>query len=241
MNIQELEQQLKKTTHFTQLQTVFERFLSQYQITHYAITFYTPLNKIKYSYSSKPYELWHKHYLIQQYEEADSTMISVYRSTTPIYWDLQQQLAEAKTEREKQMRLDSIEYGAEKGVCIPVHGPFQDFATVVLVQMKGQTFLNEWQNTQHELLAASHFYYQEIKRLLLKHEIKKDKTHNLSRHQIKCLILTAKNYTVEDISRELNITERTVNFHLQKANKNLGTKNKHQSVNKAIEMGILQV
>lgn len=244
MNIQTLKEELKKTTRLSQLQLIFQAFLAQYQITHYAFTYYSrhvnSHNKIKYSYASKPYKSWHDHYLSERYEDVDSTMTTVYRSAIPIHWDLQQQLTEAKTERERQMRLDSIQYGAEKGVSIPIHGPFEDFASFVLVQMKGETFLNHWQNVQHEILAAAYFYYEEIKRLLLENH-QGDETYDLSPHQIQCLLLTAKQYSVAEIGKKLGITERTVNFHLQKTNKKLGTKNKHQSVAKAIEKGILQI
>ncbi len=243
MNIPTLKEHLQNITRLSQFQLAFQTFIAQYQITHYAFTYYSrhanSENKIKYSYSSKPYKGWHEHYLTEKYENVDSTMITVYRSATPIHWDLQQQLAEAKTERERQMRLDSIEYGAEKGVCIPIHGPFEDFAAFVLVQMNGQSFLNDWQNVQHEILAAAFFYYEEIKRLLLVNQ--EDEQYELSHHQIQCLLLTAKQYSVAEIGKQLGITARTVNFHLQKTNKKLGTKNKHQSVAKAIEKGILQI
>lgn len=242
MNIQSLKEKLKNTTQFKQLQGILHTFLSQYQITHYAFTYYTrhanSQNKLKYNYASKAYEIWHNHYLAEQYEEVDTTLVTTYRSTTPIHWDLQQQLAQAKSDRERKMRLDSIQYGIEKGISVPIHGPFEDFAILVLLQMKGQDFLDRWQYIQHEILTAAHFFYEEVNRLLLKNKTE-DETYHLSPHQIQCLTLTAQQYSVADIAKRLGITERTVNFHLQKANKNLGTKNKHQSVAKAIEKGIL--
>lgn len=43
------------------------------------------------------------------------------------------------------------------------------------------------------------------------------------------------------ISKELNITERTVNYHIQRLNKKLGVKNKYQAVIKALNKGILKL
>lgn len=244
MNIQYLENQLKNSDQFKKIEAIFTAFLNHYQITHFGFTYYSrhanSQNKIKYSFASKPYNIWHRHYLDESYEDVDTTMPTVYRSTIPIFWDLQQQLNEAKSEREKQMRLDSIKYGAEKGICIPIHGPFEDFATLVLVQMKGESFLNQWQNIQHEILAAAYFYYERVKQLLLENRTEEG-VYRLSSHQIQCLLLTAKQYSVTEIAEKLGITARTVNFHLHKANKKLGTKNKHQSVTKALEKGILQL
>lgn len=244
MNIQELETAFTQSSTLEDLQLAFDRFLTQYHITNYAFTYYSrhthSINKIQYSYASKPYEAWHKHFIEEKYEDVDTTMSAVYRSTMPVQWDLKQQLAEAKSERERQMRLDSIEFGAEKGISIPLHGPFEDFASLVLVQMKGESFLNQWPYIQHEILTAAYFFYAEISRWLLKKQ-PENQSYDLSTHQIKCLLLTAKQYSVAEIAEELGISERTVNFHLQKANKKLGTKNKHQSVAKAIAKGILKI
>lgn len=241
MNIQSLEIQLKSSKSLQELEAVLQSFLSQYKISNYAFTYYSKhpnsQNKIKYSHASKPYKVWHEHYRDEYYDDVDTTMTEVYRSTMPVHWDLQQQLAEAKTEREKQMRLDSMKYGAEKGVCVPIHGPFEDFSTFVFVQVKGESFLNQWENIQHEIIAAAQYYYAYLKNLLLHNQMEND-DHDLSHHQVQCLMLTSKQYNVDEIAKKLGITTRTVNFHLQKANKKLGTKNKHQSVAKGIEKGI---
>ena len=42
----------------------------------------------------------------------------VRRLALPVFWDLHDQLANAATKREKQMRLDSIAFGIEKGLSI---------------------------------------------------------------------------------------------------------------------------
>lgn len=242
MNIQILEQQLSKAVNIQTLETIFQTFLSQYQIAHYAFTYYSKHpnshNKIKYSHASKPYRAWHNHYRDEYYDDIDTTMTEVYRTTVPVFWDLHEQLSVAKTEKEKQMRLDSMQYGAEKGVCIPIHGPFEDFSTFVFVQMKGEKFLNRWNEIQPEMLAAAHYYYGRVKNLLLQNQ-EEAAAYQLSIHQLQCLQLTAKQFSVNEIAKKLGITPRTVNFHLQKANKNLGTKNKHQSVAKVIEKGII--
>ena len=52
-------------------------------------------------------------------------------------------------------------------------------------------------------------------------------------------MLISKNYSVSEMAHELHLTERTINYHIQKLNKKLGTKNKYQSLAKALRLGML--
>ncbi len=56
----------------------------------------------------------------------------------------------------------------------------------------------------------------------------------LTKREKQCLNFTAKIWRVEKIAKELGISLRTVNFHIQNANKKLGTNNKYQSIHKII-------
>ena len=57
-------------------------------------------------------------------------------------------------------------------------------------------------------------------------------SYQLTQREKQCLALTAKSWRVDQIAKELKISSRTVNFHLQNANKKIGTNNKYQSVHK---------
>jgi DNA-binding CsgD family transcriptional regulator len=164
---------------------------------------------------------------------------SVYQTTRPTYWELQQQLLAATSPRERQMRLDSIAFGAEKGLSIPIHGPHEDFAIFLVVQMQQETCLNHWHDLQHELFAAGYFYYSYLQPMLLKNQ-KPSAKYKLTERDLQCLALLAKNYTLKFIAENLSITERTVNYHLQKLNKKLGVKNKYQAVAKALQKGLVK-
>jgi LuxR family transcriptional activator of bioluminescence operon len=225
----------------------WDNYLMSFGIIMYSITYYHyhpkakhEKHKLRYEFCSKSYLPWHDHYLVEGYNDADSTLQASYQAPLPSYWNLEEQLKNAATQRERDMRLDSIRFGAELGLSIPVHGPENDFANFVFVQMKNQDCLKNWRDLRFELFVASQYYFHHLRRLLLK-EIKKDKNAILSSRELQCLTLTARRYSVEKISKELFISERTVNFHLQNINKKLGTSNKHESVNKAIQLGLLAV
>ena len=195
---------------------------------------------MKYDFATSNFKTWHEHYLGENYEEIDSTLESVYQATLPQFWDLQQQLKDSTSEKEKQMRLDSIAFGSEKGLSIPIHGPQEDFANFLVVQMRGETCLNHWQDIQYELFAAAYFYYSYLQKFLLKTQPPVAK-HQLTSREIQCLVLIAKQYPVSMIAKSLHITERTVNYHIQRLNKKLGTKSKYQSVAKALKEGLISL
>lgn len=242
MTLIDFEKTLQAAKNTRQINAALKYYLNNLSIDTFSFTYYSyhpnSQNKLKYEFSSNNFNAWHQHYISEGYEDVDSTLTVVHKTTLPTFWDLEQQLKDAKTERERQMRLDSIEFGAERGLSIPIHGANEDFAVLLAVQMKGQTCLNDWKNKQYELLAAAHYYYHYLHHALLRVQTPIGK-YQLTEQEMQCLLLIAEHRSMTDMARILEITERTVNYHIQKINKKLGTKNKYQSVTKALEKGLL--
>lgn len=243
MQLIDFETKLKSATNVNTLNKVLAQYLAELQILTFAFTYYSyhpnSHNKLKYDYASANFSQWHKHYLEEGYEDIDSTLEVVYHTTLPTFWDIQQQLKEAKSEREKQMRLDSIKFGVEKGLSIPIHGPQEDFAILLVTQMHGETCLENWRGLQYELFTAAYYYYFYLQNLLLLQDEPAQK-YLLSKRELQCLQLIAKQYSVKKIAETLHITERTANYHIQRLNKKLGTQNKYQSLMKAIQKGLIK-
>lgn len=242
MKLVDLEKALKTATSIDQVNQAMQHYLKLYNINTFAYTYYsyhpTSQNKLKYDYSTSNFVQWHKHYIDENYHDIDSTLAIVYQASLPIFWDLQKQLQEAKNPREKQMRLDSIAFGTEKGLAIPIHGPQEDFAVLLLVQMRGQSCLENWQELQFEFLSAAYYYYFYMQRELLKYQSPVSQ-YQLNKRETQCLTLLAKQYSTETIAKTLKITERTVNYHIQRLNKKFGTQNKYQTVIKALQKGLI--
>lgn len=243
-NLYELEVQFSQAKTVEALSAILQKYLLNLGVTMFAFTYYSyypnSLNKLKYDFSSPAFAPWHKHYIEENYEEIDSTLETVYKTSLPTFFTLEKQLEQATTPKEKQMRLDSMAFGAEQGICFPIHGPQEDFACLVLVQMRGQTCLVDWKKKQYELFLVGYYYYSYLQSHLLKTQEPVEK-YNLNKRDIQCLVLIAKHYSPADMAKSLNITERTVNYHIQRLNKKLGTKNKHQSVAKALQKGLLKL
>ena len=239
MTITQFTEQLAKANTPSQINKLLSQYLNSFGIKSYAFTYYSghtkTTQKLIYDISSKPLKLWHKHYLAQDYADVDRTLEHSHQITLPIFWDVHEQLAHAKNRREKRIREESIEFGIDKGLSLPIHGPQHDFIILVLHQRINETGLKHYQKNQFEWLAAAFYYYHHLKKVLPKQN-HKTQLFKLTYREQQCLMMTADDMRVERIAEALNITERTVHFHLQNANKKLGTKNKYQAVNKWINL-----
>jgi len=240
-NLSQFHTTLKQAKNLADVNQALESILKDYGITMYTYTCYTTRQnsqkRIKYDSCSAAYLPWHQHYLAEDYDIIDSTQTEVFSNNLPVFWDLSQQLAEARTQREKQMRLDSIEFGVEKGVSIPIHSGASSNANFLLAQKKGESCLEKREELQYDFFVIAHYYHQFIQKFLV--ESVDTEEYNLSKRELQCLLLTSKKLDVKSIANKLNISERTVNFHLQNINKKFGARNKHHSVMLAIEKGII--
>ena len=243
MKLLELENAFIAAKSITTLNKILTQYLSRFGITTFSFTYYLHHpglhNALKYDYATANFKPWHQYYLAENFEDIDSTLQFAYKTSLPTFWNLQQQLQEAKTPREKQLRLDSIAFGAIQGLSISLHGPQQNFATLTLVQMRGQKCLDNWRELQYELFTVGYYYYFYLQQHLP--QTQKQNKYRLSRRQIQCITLVAKQYSISDIAKTLKITERTVNYHIQLLNKKLGTPNKYQSVIKAQQQGLIRL
>ena len=238
------EKNLKIATNISKINQALTAYLSGFAINTFSYTLYSyypaAINKVKYDYCSKNYKTWHEYYLSEGYEDIDSTLKEVYHAMLPIFWRVDEQMQQANTHREKIMRIDSIQFGVEKGMSIPIHGPKEDFSVLMLAQRNGQDCLENAEEFQFEFLSAAYCYYHYLNKHLLKDNPLKIKSH-LNSREIQCLTLIAKQYSTKAIAKELNITERTVHYHVQRLNNKLGTKNKYQSLVSAYQKGWLKL
>jgi DNA-binding CsgD family transcriptional regulator len=236
MGLLEFSHQLAAVITLKEAENCLESYLKSYRFKFYAFTYYAGHirsgRKLRYHCVSKALLPWHAHYLEQAYTDVDRTLEEIHLLTLPFLWDVQTQLAQAKNKRERRIRLESIEFGIDKGLSIPVHGPDHDFASLSLHQCRNETCLSDYLTQQFIWMSAAQLYYHHIRRILLNDKEQTSIDYGLTTREEQCLTLTAKSFRVEQIAKTLKISPRTVNFHLQNANKKLGTHNKYQAINK---------
>ncbi len=232
MNLQQFADRLANAANSQQADAILRDYLFDFGFKSYAFTFYSGHiktgRKLQYHCVSDALRPWHLHYLEQHYADVDRTLEENNTSVLPLFWDVHQQLAQAKNKREQRIRSESIEFGIDKGLSIPIYGPNHDFISLTLHQRRNETCLKNHESHQFEWQSAILIFYHHIRRIL--HSTNPTTpTHKLTKREKQCLMLTAKSWRVEKIAKELGISPRTVNFHIQNANKKLGTNNKYQA------------
>lgn len=235
MDLLTFESQLKKADSLLKVESVLVTYLAAFGFSAFAFTLYAGHvktgQKIRYDYASPALKTWHAYYLEQGYADIDRTLEQNSQHHLPLYWDVNEQLIVAKNKRERRIREESIAYGIDKGLSIPVFGPNEQVAVLVLHQRRGENCLASYRKRQYEWLAAAMVFFNYINQHLLL-TIPAPKDYGLTKREKECLLLTAQGWRVERIAMALNITVRTVNFHLQNANKKMGTSNKYLSLHK---------
>ena len=209
--LEQLEDSLVQAKDISDCDRALGVYLNQQGIRTFSFTYYAyhpnSANKLKYDMCSANFKVWHQHYLEEQYNDIDSTLGFVYHNSLPIAWNLQQQLAQAASDSERKMREDSIAFGAESGLSIPIHGPHNNFALLLLVQMKGESCKLQDAAAQYEHFVAAHYYYHYIQSHLL--EIAEEKeAFGLTQREIQCLLLIAREYSVKQMAQQLEVSER---------------------------------
>lgn len=216
---------------------LLEKGIRSYTFTYFAMH-PGSANKLQYSEASEDMTRWHQHYHESGYDRLDSTLLSVYEGSLPVIWTTGMQLKQARSSKEEAMRQDSIDYGIEKGISVPVHAGYEDFAELVVRQYFGETCLSNVDALQWELMIIAHLYHDAIRRCLIRN-VSSENPYQLTKRELQCLQLAAKRYTTEEIATTLHITARTVHFHMQRVNKKLGVANKFQAIEKALREKLL--
>jgi LuxR family transcriptional activator of bioluminescence operon len=239
MNLCHFAACLEQVTDLQQAEIILNSYLSSFNFRYYAFTYYSGHiksgQKLRYHYVSTALRPWHMHYLEQTYADVDRTLEESHLSTFPLLWDVGAQLAQAKNKREQRIRQESIEFGIDKGLSMPIHGPNHDFVTLTLHQCRGEACLSNYQEQQFIWLSAAYIFYHCVRKIIDAQKVSVT-PYQLTKREEQCLALTAKSWRVEQIAKELKISARTVNFHIQNANKKLGANNKYQATYKYFEL-----
>lgn len=227
----EICQCLASANSVDSLKLTLTSYFARERITSLAFTYYNQHtktgNKLLYDWVTAPLQAWHQYYLNKNYADIDRTLGLSEQSIIPVYWDVHLQLIQAKNKREQRIRQESIDFGIDKGLCIPFYSPDGDFAILVLHQRINEDGLKHWQQKQYVWQIVTQHYFHYLRQSLLCESISNSQ---LTSREQQCLSLTTQGMRIEIIANMLEISPRAVNFHLQNANKKLGVNNKYLAV-----------
>lgn len=183
---------------------------------------------------------WVSRYVEEDYASADPIMKACYASRLPIRWT-ESFASNSRSRREHQMMSDAWEHGIQRGLTVPIHGPNGEVGILSLnSDLSDREFFRTSDAFQHEVQLIAH-YFHDAALTRLRREIEIPKPIALTDREVEILKWTVDGKTAWEIGSILNISERTVNFHIQNVMEKFGVHNKTQAAAKAVGMGLLNV
>jgi DNA-binding CsgD family transcriptional regulator len=175
---------------------------------------------------------WQHRYAAQKYCEIDPIVVHTPHIGGPYLWRWLPNWFSLDAVQQRIMKEASAA-GLKNGVSVPLHGPWGRVAVVSFAS--NYEDVNPQARLGHLAALATQFHASFANR-----SVKGDgEPIRLSKREKDCLRWTAEGKSSWDISAILLISENTVNFHLKKAMRKLGTSSRTVAVIKALGLGLI--
>jgi len=184
---------------------------------------------------------WMVLYDQKAYVEVDPRIQMIYDSTTPVIWD--QDSMRGKSPRGDEFLDDAGRFGTCSGLAFTLHDVRHGGIMIVYNSRHPQTDTTRMQVIQRnlpDLLSFGHYFHEWfMKSVVDKGFPSKLKGAPLSGRERGVLQMVAHGLSNDDIAHKLEISERTVRFHLDGARTKLGASNRQESVAMAMQLGLV--
>lgn len=183
---------------------------------------------------------WSKIYVEENLIKSDPTVVFCLRHSTPIRWDKFCKMGELGTGKYKELMARASEFGLVSGYSLPLWAPSGEFAVFSLASRRETA---EMESAFQASLPFSQSFANAILEALqtqMAEEFATNKGILLTKRERECLFWACEGKTTWEMSKILDVTERTVVFHLNNAVLKLGANNRQHAVAKAILLGLIK-
>lgn len=183
---------------------------------------------------------WRDYYSANNYMVIDPTVQYCAQHITPMSWDGRSVLKSESDDLVRRFMNEASDFGLNSGVSFPVHTAQGDFAMLTFASDRLQQQVAS--RIQRVLPLGQLFaaYLHEAVRRIFSVEVLALAKVDLTKREKECLLWATEGKTTWETSRILNISERTVTFHLQNVQGKLGASNRQQAVARAVSRGIIE-
>jgi LuxR family quorum-sensing system transcriptional regulator CciR len=179
---------------------------------------------------------WCEHYFERKYYEVDPVVRRTPMLSKPFVWD--NLLRTEQLSRSERLVIDeSKEAGLKHGVSVPLFGPSGRVS--VLSFTSPYDGADPLRHIGHLNVLAWQFHIAFAD--IAKPAEQGKQSIELSDRERDCLRWTAEGKSSWDIGMILNISDNTVNFHIKKAMRKLGTTSRTVAVVKAIRLNLIEI
>lgn len=181
---------------------------------------------------------WGSWYTQGQCERIDPVLRHCFSEITPIAWDTAR-AGDYDSRAVRRFMGEARDLGLGAGVSYPLHGRHGEKILLSLAAQRSpaapDALLLQAAPFAHALLPYVH---EAVRKLLNRPEVMLDQIQLTDREK-ECLLWAAEGKTAWEASRILNISERTVTFHLQNAAEKLHVANRQHAVARAVSLGLI--
>lgn len=226
-----------KTTQ--NIKQVCESFCDNFGYDHYFYGVLIPTSFTKpsiYILSNQPDE-WRTRYSEMGYLSIDPTASYCMEHIVPVHWTDIHNPEPALPGAIKMFR-EALDFGIADGISFPIHTIRHETAMLSLSGGKPDA---DWNKRLITYTPECHLFATYLHEAVLRilPDIRQAVSAILTEREKECLLWTAEGKTSWEISQILNISERTVVFHLKNATQKLDVVNRQHAVAKAISHGYI--
>lgn len=182
-------------------------------------------------------DAWIEYYFEEKYQRIDPVVRYCFEKVSPIRWDHLQNLPEYISPEGDMLFKKAAQLGLAHGISIPLKTHSGEICIFSLATADGVDIDNRFDI----VLSPAHIFSTELFNNLTRiKSTLSDVQENLTPRELECIFWACEGKTTWEISQILDITERTVIFHLTSATKKLGAVNRQHAVAKAITTGLIK-
>jgi DNA-binding CsgD family transcriptional regulator len=173
-------------------------------------------------------EAWETRYSHNRFYDHDPIMLFALFNVVPGQWSAIVK-RDRLTAKQRQVVADAEDAGLRGGIIVPIHGPGGEFAVLSLSHSE-----TDKQGRANAVTDEAYIHMFALRFHSIVRTLREPGTGvppaDLTHREIDVLFWTAEGKSTWDISRILNISEATVNFHINSAKRKLGVYSKPHAV-----------
>lgn len=223
-----------------ELKVVCEQFCeaANFEYYIYAVCSVTSLSAPQIHCLSNYPESWFNRYFSDELQKHDPVVKYCFDNISPICWDQLMTMEKYIDPIGVELMQSAAEFGLVNGMSIPIKSPSSEVAIFSLAtkNSKGvqQRLLDVLPHAQMFSLQLFEVYSR------INQEVRAANAYKLTSRELECLFWACEGKTTWEISKIVDVTERTIVFHLSSATKKLGAVNRQHAVAKAIISGLVK-
>lgn len=190
-----------------------------------------------YTYTNYPND-WFNSYFDEGMQKHDPVVKYCFENTTPIHWDKLIQMEKYIDPVGVKIMERAATIGLVNGLSMPLKTPNGEVAIFSLASCRSDAIEDRLLDVLPHAQTFGSQLFQTFYRL--KSENPEFNQRKLTARELECLFWACEGKTTWEISKIVDVTERTIIFHLTSATKKLGAVNRQHAVAKAIISGLIK-